>query len=103
MNVPMACQRDQRPAASLDYEREAPRLFPIHEMSPERYVALYGDGWLAGTIFTVRFEDPEMDAWVRRAGEVLFDWKNRDALQREWLSAEEYEQVKKNAQSDDDL
>jgi hypothetical protein len=44
-----------------------------------------------------------MDAWVKRAGELLFDWKNRDALQREWLSAEEYEQVKKKPQSDGDL
>jgi hypothetical protein len=69
-------------------------LFPIDDMTPERYVALRGDGWGAGTIFTVRFADPEMDAWVRRAGELMFDWQNRDALEREWLSSEEYEQVK---------
>lgn len=91
-------QPDNREPASPSYEDDARRLFPIHEMSPERYVALKGDGWLAGTIFTVRFADPELDAWVRRAGELLFDWKNRDALQREWLSPEEYEQVKRDSQ-----
>ena len=57
----------------------------------------------AGTIFTLRFADPELDDWVRRAGELLFDWKNRDALQREWLSPDEYEQVKKRAETDGDL
>jgi hypothetical protein len=91
-------QPDTREPAAPDYEEMALRLFPIGEMSPERYVALHGDGWLAGTIFTVRFADPEMDAWVRRAGALLFDFKNRDALQREWLSPEEYERVKRDSQ-----
>jgi hypothetical protein len=99
----MTDQPDEREPASPGYESAARRLFPIEEMSPERYVALHGDGWGAGTIFTVRFADPETDAWVRRAGELLFDWKNRDALQREWLSPEEYEQVKQKGQSDRDL
>jgi hypothetical protein len=96
-------QPDKREPAGPSYERTARELFPIGEMSPERYVALHGDRWGAGTIFTVRFADSEMDAWVRRAGELLFDWKERDALQREWLSHEEYEQVRKRAQSDGDL
>jgi hypothetical protein len=87
-------QPDTRELATPSYEEMALRLFPIGEMSPERYVALHGGGWGAGTIFTVRFADPEMDAWVRRAGELMFDWQNRDALEREWLSPEEYEQVK---------
>jgi hypothetical protein len=99
----MSDQPDQREPATPIYEETARELFPIREMSPERYVALHGDGWFAGTIFTVRFADPEMDAWVRRAGELLFDFENRDALQREWLSPEEYKQVKKRAQSDGDL
>lgn len=96
-------QPDNREPASASYEEDARRLFPIHEITPERYVALKGDGWLAGTIFTVRFADPELDAWVRRAGELLHDWKNRDALQREWLSPEECEQVKKRAHDAGDL
>jgi hypothetical protein len=96
-------QPDKREPAGPDYESVARDLFPIGEMSPERYVALHGDGWGAGSIFTVRFADPEMDAWVRRAGKLLFDWENRDALQREWLSPAEYEQVRKRAQSDGDL
>ena len=49
----------------------------------------HGGGWWAGGIFTVKFADPEMDAWVRRAGDLLSDWENRDALEREWLSPEE--------------
>jgi hypothetical protein len=96
-------QPDHREPATPGYEETARDLFPIHEITPERYVALKGDGWGAGTIFTVRFADPEMDAWVRRAGELLFDWKNRDALQREWLSPEEHEQVEKRAEDAGDL
>jgi hypothetical protein len=91
---------DHREPATRHYEETARDLFPIHEMTPERYVALKGDGWSAGTIFTVRFADPKLDAGVRRAGELLFDWKNRDALQREWLSPEEYEQVKRRETGD---
>lgn len=67
-------------------------------MSPERYVALNAHGWFAATIFTVKFADPEMDAWIRRAGELLFDWRNLDALRREWLSPEELEHVKRRKQ-----
>ena len=99
----MTDQPDKRESASPSYERSARELFPIGEMSPERYVALHGDGWGAGPIFSLRFADPAMDAWVRRAGELLIDWKGRDALQREWLSPEEYEQVRKRAQSDGDF
>ena len=101
MNVSL--RPDEREPAAPDYERWARESFPIREMSPERYVSLHGDDWLLGTNFTVRFADREMDAWVRRAGELLSDWKNRDALQREWLSPEEYEQAKKKAQNAGDL
>ena len=93
-------QPDHREPATRIYEETARDLFPIHEMTPERYVALKANGWGAGTIFTVRFADRELDAWVRRAGELMFDWKNRDALQREWLSPEEYEQVKRSETED---
>jgi hypothetical protein len=102
MTVP---PEDGREPAGPSYEREARRLFPIGEMEPERYVALYGDGWGAGTIFTVKYADPEMDAWIARARTLLFDFKNRDALQREWLSPEEYEHVQRKSeqQMDGDL
>ncbi|HEY8776300.1 MAG TPA: hypothetical protein VIM33_07450 [Gaiellaceae bacterium] len=103
MTVPP--EEDSREPADPGYERDARRLFPIGEMEPERYVALYGHGWLAGTIFTVRYEEPEMDAWISRAGALLFDFKSRDALEREWLSPEEYEQVQRRyaQQMDGDL
>jgi hypothetical protein len=93
-------QPDTREPATASYEEMALRLFPIGEMSPERYVALNGAGWGAGTIFTVRFADPEMDAWVRRAGELMLDVRNRDALERDWLSPDEYEQVQQRKRAD---
>jgi hypothetical protein len=63
------------------------------ETPPERYVALNAHRWMAASIFSHRFPDPELDRYVRRVEELLFDWRNLDALRREWLSPEEYEQV----------
>jgi hypothetical protein len=100
--MPAQSPRDEREPASPGYEEEAARRFPIHEMTPERYVALHGHGWLLGGIFTVGYADPDLDAWVRRAGELLRDYKNIDALRREWLSPEEYEQVKREEEQAND-
>ena len=65
----------------------------IREMPPERYVALNAHKWMAASILSRRYPDPELDLYVRRVEQLLLDWRNLDALRREWLSPEEYEQV----------
>jgi hypothetical protein len=93
--------RNERALASPDEVEWLSNHLPIKEIPPERYVALNANYWMAASIFRRRFPDPDVDSYVRRVEELLFDWRNLEALRREWLSPEEYEQLLREEASDE--
>lgn len=82
-----------------DYVARIREILPVGEMPPERWVALNAHGIVAASMFTYRYPDPEVDSYVQRVLELLLDYENRDALRRAWLSPEEYEQVRREAEA----
>ncbi len=78
------------PGYDLEHVRSRLR---VGEMSPERYVALYGHRWMLAGPLAYRYPDPEVDAHVQRVYELMRDWDNLDALRRHWLSPDEYARV----------
>ena len=70
-------------------------ILKIGEMTPERFVALTRHRWMLGGPLGFRYDDPEVDAHVRRVNRLLRSSDEElDALRRQWLSAEEYERVR---------
>jgi hypothetical protein len=75
------------------------QILPIGEVPPERWVALNAHGIILQSMFTYRYPDPEVDSYVQRVNELLLDHAGRDSLRREWLSPEEYEQVRREEEA----
>lgn len=68
--------------------------FRVGEMTPERLVALKSHTWIAAGMLSQHYQDPEVEAHVRRVEWLLGrDDDELDALRRQWLSSEEYEHV----------
>ena len=68
---------------------------PYQEMSPEEYVARHGHGWGCFSLDLHRYRDPEIEAWVRRLGELMHDVRAMERCRRLYLSADEYAQVQR--------
>jgi hypothetical protein len=86
---------DTREPAAPDYVARIREFLPIDEMPPERWVALNGHSVLVGGMFACRYPDPVVDTYVRRVNELLHDHARWEELRRQWLSAEEYERVRR--------
>jgi len=63
---------DERPPASADRERDARELFPL-DMTPEEYAALHRQDWHCFSFDDYRNSDPELDRWIQRLGDILFE------------------------------
>jgi hypothetical protein len=85
-------ERELATPTSTDFMRQL-LPSPLEETPPERWVALNAHTIVLGTVFTYRYPDPELDGYVRRVEELLDDWRGSEALRREWLTSEEYDQV----------
>ena len=66
--------RDDLPPADPGRERDARELFPL-DMTPEEYAAKHGHEWFCFSFDDYRYADPELDRWIQRLGDILF---NRD-------------------------
>jgi len=83
---------DTREPAPATYVETIRSRLHIGEMPPERYVALQAHRWMLAGPLVYRYDDPEVDAHVRRVYELLMNG-DLDELRRQWLSPEELERV----------
>ena len=95
-DVAQSHEDNREPAPAIYVETIRSRL-RIGEMAPERYVALESHLWLLAGPLVFRYDDPEVDAHVRRVYELLMHG-DLDELRRQWLSPGEFERVQSEIQ-----
>jgi hypothetical protein len=95
-SVAQSHEDNREPAPAIYVETIRSRL-RIGEMAPERYVALESHLWLLAGPLIFRYDDPKVDAHVRRVYELLMHG-DLDELRRQWLSPEEFERVQSEIQ-----
>ena len=78
----------------------AAETFPFRELSPEEYAARNAHLWSAFSFDDFRYEDPELDAWIARLGDILFQRKGAPTLRElreRFLTPEERRAVEKES------
>jgi hypothetical protein len=65
------------PPAPPDRERDARELFPL-DITPEEYAARHGKDWYCFSFDDYRYSDPELDRWIQRLGDILFNRTGAD-------------------------
>ena len=61
----------ERPPADPEREAQAAAAFPFRSMTPEAYADLHGNEMAGFTYDEVRYDDPELDAWLLSVGRLL--------------------------------
>jgi hypothetical protein len=67
--------------------------FPHKSMSPEEFVARHSHGIGCFSLDRHHYDDPDLDQWMKRVGELLRNPEATDQCRRKLLSAEEYQAV----------
>ncbi len=83
--------RDDFPTADPARERDAREMFPRH-MTPEEYAARHAHQWYCFSFDDYRYADTELDRWVQRLGDILFQRDGAPTLtqlREQYLSEEE--------------
>jgi hypothetical protein len=82
-----------RPPAPAEHERGIREAFPFQRMSPEEYAAREAADIACFSLDQYRYSDPKLDAWIRRLGAILSDWKLVNECRKEFLSPEEMQRA----------
>jgi len=61
----------ERPPATHEREALAARAFPFRTITPRAYVAEHGSEMSGFTFDDAAYRDPDLDAWIVEAGELL--------------------------------
>lgn len=64
------------------------------QTSPEEYAARHAHEWGSFSLHLHRYEDPELGAWVRRLGEILFSREEVERCRQRFLNAAEQAEIK---------
>lgn len=86
----------ERPWASELEEESARGLRPHHKMTPEEFVARFSQDIGCFSLHTVRYSDPELDAWILRLGRILVQAPGTpsiESLRKQFLTPQEMEYV----------
>ena len=86
---------DDLPMADPGRETSAKELFPL-ELSPDEYAAREEHHWLCFSFDEYRYADPEMERWVHRLGDILFQREGApllDELRARYLTDEERRRI----------
>jgi hypothetical protein len=63
----------ERVPAPPEREEWVLSYFPLREMTPEEWAGRHGASVLVSGLHRYIYQDPVIDAWIRRLGEILRD------------------------------
>ena len=85
------CPADRRKPADSRYEEQAAKMM-AEGWSPEEYAARCAHQILCFSMDDCRYQDPVVDAWISRLGDILFRRNgvpSIDELRQQYLTPEE--------------
>lgn len=70
------------------------------QLSPEEYAARHAHKWELFSLHRYRYRDPELGAWVRRLGEIIFSAAEVERCRQQFLTPHELAEVRRKEQEE---
>jgi hypothetical protein len=96
-------ENSERRLASAFDEQMVRKLHPYREMTPEEFAARFSQEIACFSWHTYRFSDPELDAWITRLSQILFQEPGApsiESLREQFLTPQEIEAVRAREQEE---